>query len=192
VPMPPVDFYLKSDLEEAQTAGFLRSHLDGGMQDPEAFSKDDYLRELRVFTALGRLPSENGASTAPSVCRASFETDKTYVIVLAQVNPETPSLVKAILFQNLINTSSQYVKKPDLLVLQLAERQSFGVFSIKLTENYMLCVTGSNAANGKPDVSIFDVSSTSSFMASISEPAALLLGELDGYSRVEDLPIWFR
>jgi hypothetical protein len=191
VPMPPVDFYVKSGLEEAKIAGFLRSHLDGGMQDPEAFSKDDYLRELRVFSVLGKLPSENGASTAPSVCRASFETDKSYVIVLAQINPETPALVKAILFQNLINTSSQYVKKPDLLVLQLAERQSFGVFNIQLTENYMLCVTAPNAANGKPDVSIFDVSSSSSFMASISEPAALLLGELDGYSRMENVPIWF-
>ncbi len=191
VPMPPVDFYQKSGLEEAQIAGFLRSHLDGGMLDPEAFSKDDYLRELRVFSALGRLPSENGAS-APAVCRAAFQTDKSYDIVLAQINPETPALVKAILFQNLINTSSQYVKRPALLVLQVAERQSFGVYSIQHTENYMLCVTASNAANGKPEVTVFDVTATSSFIASISEPAELLLGNLNGYSQVEDVPIWFR
>jgi hypothetical protein len=192
VPMPPVDFYLTSGLEEAKIAGFLRSHLNGGMLDPEAFSKDDYLSELRVFTASGRLPSENGASTAPSVCRASFDTDKSYIIISAQINPETLALVKAILFQNLINTSSQYVKRPDLLVLQITERQSYGVFSIQLTENYMLCVTASDAANGKPEVSVFDVSATTSLMASISEPAALLLGELDGYSQVENVPIWFR
>ena len=161
------------------------------MLDPEAFSKDDYLRELRVFSALGRLPSENGAS-APAVCRAAFQTDKSYDIVLAQINPETPALVKAILFQNLINTSSQYVKRPALLVLQVAERQSFGVYSIQHTENYMLCVTASNAANGKPEVTVFDVTATSSFIASISEPAELLLGNLNGYSQVEDVPIWFR
>jgi len=192
IPMPPLDEYRKSGPEEAHIAAFLRSHLNAGMLDPEVFNTDDYLQGLEVISALGRLPSENGASTAPAVCRVAFQTKKSYDIVRAQINPETPALVKAILFQNLINTSSQYVKRPALLVLQVADRQSFGVFSTERTEDYMLCVTASDAANGEPEVSIFDVSASSSFLASISEPAALLLGQLDVYSQVEKVPIWFR
>jgi len=108
-------------------------------------------------------------------------------IFRAQLNPQTPTLIKAKLFENLGKTLDLYTDRPGFVVLKLSSRESFGFFNFEYSENYIFCLMDSE---GKPTNFLANVSIALSVPVSIAEPTLLILGKLDSYSQVEKVPVW--
>ncbi len=181
-PTPPIIDVQKSGEREARIAEGLR-----GFLRPDFPGAEDYLRDVRVFSVVGELPTGGGEISAPLACQESFRSTRSYQIVREQISGSAPTIAKTIFFENLIHSSDMYVKRPAFLVFEVASRDSFGVFNIEFSENHVFCLMDSD---GKPQNLLVGLSRTFSIPASISEPTALLLGYLDSYSQVENVPIW--
>jgi hypothetical protein len=168
---------------EARIIAGLRSNLEGDLSDAGKV----LLQDLRLSTVVGDLPSAGEEVTAPVPCRAAFIAKKTYQIFRAQLNPQTPTLIKAKLFENLGKTLDLYTVRPGFVILQLSSRESFGFFNFEYSENYIFCLMDSG---GKATNFLADLSITLSVPVSIAEPTLLILGKLDAYSQIEKVPIW--
>ena len=181
--VPPIQMIESSGDAEARISARLWSNLQAGLPD----ASDVSLQDLRLITVVGDLPSAGKEVTAPVACQAAFRAKKNYQVLRAQINPQTPILIKALLFENLGRTLDLYTNRPGFLVLKVSSRESFGFFNFEYSENYTFCLMDSE---GKPADLLVDASATLSIPASISEPTALILGDLDSYSQVEKVPIW--
>jgi uncharacterized RDD family membrane protein YckC len=181
-PTAPMILVQTSGEREARIAEGLR-----GFLRPDFPGAEDYLQEVRVSSVIGELPTAGDEISAPLACQESFKSTRSYQIVREQISGSTPTIAKTIFFENLIHSSDMYVKRPAFLVFQVASRDSFGVFNIEFSENHAFCLMDSD---GKPQNLLVGLSRTFSIPASMSEPTALLLGDLDSYSRVENVPIW--
>ncbi len=182
-PVPPIELIERSGEAEARISARLWSNLQAGLPDPS----DDSLQDVRLSSVVGELPSASKEITAPVACQAAFKAKKNYQILRAQISPETPTFIKTLLFENLIKTSRLYSNRPAFLVLKLSSRESFGFFNIEFSEYYTFCLMDSE---GKPADLLVDANASLAIPGSISEPTALILGDLDTYSQVEKVPIW--
>lgn len=182
VPEPPIEQLRRSGETEARVAAKLRPYIAAGV--PNA---DDYLQNVQVISAAGELPSDSDEVRVPAACQESFKVRKAYQIVRAQISPEAPFFIKTQLFANLIKTADLYSDRPAFLVFEVSTRESFGVFSVVVSENYMFCLTNSA---GRPENQLVDLNASIWTPGSINELALLLLGEMDSYSQAEKVPIW--
>ncbi len=168
---------------EARIIAGLRSNLEADLTT----AAEALLQDLRLSTVVGDLPSGGEQVTAPVPCLAAFRAKKTYQIFRAQLNPQTPTLIKAKLLESLGNTLDLYTGRPGFVLLQLSSRESFGFFNFEYSENYIFCLMDSG---GKPTNFLAGLSITLWLPVSIAEPCALILGKLDSYSQVEKIPVW--
>jgi len=180
-PMLPFDQIQTSGELEAGIAARLRSYIEADM------NPDYYLQDLRVSSVLGELPSKTREASMAEACSKSFESKKGYQIVRAQIGPGAPTLLDALLFSGFVSMPSAYFKRPTIVVLEVASRESFGVFNIERFEDYVFCLTDSN---GQAANSLVDLSAGLRVPVSIQEPALLLLGQLETYSQIEKVPVW--
>lgn len=183
-PMPRLAEVGRSGEEEARIGARLWSYLQEGV--PNA---NDFVQDVRVISVVGELPSGVNEMTAPVPCLEVFKAKKGYRIVREQISPQTPTFIKAQLFGNLIKALTLYGERPAFHVFELSTRESFGVFSVESSEYYTFC---SVVSDGKPVDSLEGLKTSLWVAGSINEVAVLFLGDLESYSIVERVPIWFQ
>jgi uncharacterized RDD family membrane protein YckC len=182
-PPSPIAHVEKSGEAEARIAAKLRTYLEAGLPNPA----DDYLQDVRVSSVAGELPLAGEEMKAPVSCLEVFQANKNYQVVRAQINAQTPTFIKMQLFENLSKALSLYFNRPSFLVFELATKDSYGVFNIETSENYVLCLMDSKSES---DHLLVNLNGSLYFSASINEVTVLLLGDLRAYSQIENVPIW--
>jgi len=98
---PPLSEAHESTPDEAEIAQRLRPYLDSNILSAETFGSSDYLQDLAVYSVVGKLPASEEASH-PDACEAVYKARPTYQKIHLQINPETPMLVKQMLFQGML------------------------------------------------------------------------------------------
>jgi hypothetical protein len=182
-PTFPTTEVTRSGETEARVAAGLRSHML-----KELPNLDLALEDFRVSSVLGDLPSAtNDETPAALACLNSFRLKKTYLVVHAKISSQTPTLVKALLFKDLVNISTLFVGRPGYLVFEISSRETFGVFDLEYAERYVLCLTESK---GQPEGLLVGMSGAIYVPYSLQTPALLILGDLERYATIEKVPIW--
>jgi hypothetical protein len=179
----PITQVTRSGEAEARIAAGLRSHVLSELPNSVAA-----LEDFRVISVLGDPPgAATGETPAALACRNSINLNRGYLIVHAKINPQTPTVVKAVLFKDLIGISRLAVGRPGYLVLEISITETFGVFDFESSEAYVLCLTESN---GKPEGTLVGAQGTITLPYSLQLPALLMLGDLERYSTIEKVPVW--
>jgi hypothetical protein len=181
---PTFSLVARSDLN-SRIASLLRSYLESQVKAP-----DDFLENVQVISAVGELTSETTEAKIPGLCRELFREQKPYLIVQIQIAPKTPIFVTSLLYGGILQTADSYAgSKPAFVIYEVVSKDTLGPFDVDYSEELALCLTDSD----KPGLHLFvGMDRTVSVPISTNLATVLLLGDLDIYSQVENVPIWFQ
>jgi hypothetical protein len=180
-PQFPIREFRVSAQAEAQMAAGLWPYIQAGVAE-------ELLRDVRVYSIIGDLPGRAGEEPLVGTpCQQSYKAKRSYKIVRMQIDPAAPTIVVTFLYANMLRTTDRFGGRPGVMVIELSSRRSFGVFSLELPEDYVICFAGSGTA---PENNLAAVSRTVSVQGSLNALAWLFLGDLGNYSYVEKVPVY--
>ncbi len=166
---------------EARIASSLWSHMAGGVLGPE------FIQNVAAYSSFGDLPANprEGDEKGASACLASF--NQSYLTVRVQIDPGAPAVTADSTFTSMLNMMDHFVGRPAFLVLEVSRRKSLGAFDLELSEDYVVCLRGSDKS---PENSIVALGRSISTTSSFNAVAWLFLGELGKYSYAEKCPVY--
>jgi uncharacterized RDD family membrane protein YckC len=180
-PQFPVREFFVSAQAEAQMAAGLWPDIQGGV--PE-----ELLRDVRVYSIIGDLPGPAGEEPLVGTpCQQSYKAKRSYKLVRMQIDPAAPTIFVTSLYANMIHITDRFQGRPGVMVIELSSMRSFGVFSLDLPEDYVICFAGSGAA---PENTVATASRSVRMEGSFDILSDLFLGKLGLYSYVEKVPVW--
>ena len=150
---------------------------------------DGVLQDVRVYSAYGKLPvpEDENPDLYETSCGESYRSRRTFKVIRLQFQYGTPEFIESDMMASLFGAGINYSGRPSFLVVEVAERDHFGVFMIEKPEDDVFCFGGSDA---NPQNSLVYVRVRMRVQSSINEIAWLLLGKFDNFSSVEHLPVF--
>lgn len=183
-PKFPTNFYYVSSEEEIRAASALWPYVQAGIAE-------GVLRDVRISSAVGKLPGSVETDPEAGIpCQEAYRAKQSYKIIRLQIDPATPIIVVPSLLTNMFHATDRFVGRPAFMVVKIAKRNSFGIFNLELSEDYVFCFAGTDKAPEGPNLAgVFRNVSPS---ASFNELAWLFLGKhLDTYADVvEHVPVY--
>jgi hypothetical protein len=131
---------------------------------------------------------------SPMPYEEALKAQKHMRIVRVELTGNASSLVRSVMRDNMIAFARQFTPltaRPNFLILEFFEREDFGFFSLRISENNLLCSMDS----GGSAVDFYVVPSPSGsfrIFSSVAESRYLVLGDLGAYAEIENLPVWAR
>jgi len=181
---PGLEMYGSSE-EDGRLATRLWTVLPAFLRHP-----DELIQNVEVITFV----RNDFTGTNEIVSRMPYEealkAQKHIRLVRVEMSSHASSLVKSTLRDNLMAFAGFNADpRPVFLILELSEREDFGVFTLRTSENNLLCLM----EFGGKVVNFYVVPSpigSVRFYMSPDELRYLFLGDLRMYATVERLPIW--
>jgi RDD family protein len=185
---PALETYGSSE-EDARLAARLWTVLPVAFRHP-----DELIQRVEVVSYERNDFTGSSEVLSPMPYEEALKAQEHMRIVRLEMTGHASSLVKLALLENLIafaspNASSR--ERPVFLVLEFSESEDFGVFTLRISENNLLCLMES----GGSAVDFYVLPSPSGsvrMFGSIDELRFLFLGDLRTYAAIENLPIWPR
>jgi len=170
--------------EDQRMAAYVWSHL----QTPVPIASG-MLQDVHVYSAYGKLPTMAGENPQlyGTTCGESYRSRPTFKVIRLQFLHGTPQYIEGEVMASSLGGGIKYTGRPSFLVVEVAQREHFGVFMMEEPEDYTFCFGGSDAA---PQNELVYAKVSMVAQSSINEIAWLLLGKLDNFSSVEHLPIF--
>ena len=185
---PAVQTYGSSE-EDVELGARLWAVLPIALRHP-----DELLQRVEVVTYEKNDFTGSAEIASPMPYEEALDAQVHMQIVRLEMTGHASSLVKSLLRDNLIAFASHYTSltdRPVFLVLQFSEREDFGVFSLRISENNLLCLMDSGGST--MDFYVVPSPSGSVWISSyIAEWRFLVLGDIGTYAAIENLPVWGR